>query len=633
MNRIIYSLILLFTIGLNAWSQEDDQTLITIGNTKVSVGEFKRIYQKNNSNLYNETDKKTPAEYLDLFINFKLKVIEAETLKMDTSAAFIKELAGYREELAAPYLTDVNYEEKLVEKIYDRMTKEIDASHILFMLEKDASPAAEKQVFDKAINVRNEILAGKDFNEAAFEYSEDPSAKTNRGNLGYFTAFQMVAPFEDAAYSTPVGDVSQPVRTSFGYHLITVNDIRPNQGEIQVAHIMKMFPQGGASEVAKAKLKAEIDSIYAQVKAGADFAELAKKYSDDKKSGSIGGELPWFSSGRMIPEFSGPAFNLRNIGDITPPIETPFGYHIIKKLGQKLTPPLDEVRQDIETRIKRDPQRSTTSKKAFIDKLKNEYNYTEKSENVAQLKGLKINTPTKNPERVLFSLNNMDYTFDELNCFLTENKIQNSTYGEYYDVWVDEEITKFENSQLEEKYPEFKNLLQEYHDGILLFNISEEKVWNYASLDTAGLERFYKKNKRKYSWEERFKGYIVIANSKEIKERAEEYFASEMNGDEISDLMNSEGKKVTITEGAWEKGANPIVDYFVWNGPEPQYFVAEHTFIRGDIIKPQPKTLEEARGLYISDYQNYLESKWVKSLRKKYKITIDKKFLNSISGV
>ncbi|HRX11907.1 MAG TPA: peptidylprolyl isomerase, partial [Draconibacterium sp.] len=350
MNRIIFSILILSVFAFTAFSQSDE-TLITIGKTKVSKGEFERIYQKNNNNLYNEAEKKTPEEYLDLFINFKLKVIEAEDLKMDTSSVFIHELAGYREELAAPYLTDVKYDEQMVRDLYERTTKEVNASHLLLTVPQNASPEQDAAVLNRIEKIRKEIIDGKDFNEAAVEYSEDPSAKVNKGSLGYFSAFQMVVPFENAAFTTPVGEVSQPIRTSFGYHLLKVHDIRENQGEILVAHIMKMFPKDITPEI-KIVLKIQIDSIYNELKNGADFAELAQKTSDDKRSAVQGGEMAWFSSGRMIPEFANAAFALKNVGDISKPIETPYGFHIIKKLNTRPVASFEASKASLETRIK-----------------------------------------------------------------------------------------------------------------------------------------------------------------------------------------------------------------------------------------------------------------------------------------
>ncbi|QGY47324.1 hypothetical protein GM418_27750 [Maribellus comscasis] len=629
MVKTLSSLFILCFSFIVVWGQKNE-TLLTIDTTKISLDEFERIYKKNNSNLYSDNDKKSPKEYLELFINFKLKVIEAQNLKMDTSSAFINELSTYRKELAEPYLTDINFEQELDRKMYDRMLQEVNASHILFMLDKNASPEKEKEVLQKALKVRQEILDGKDFNEASVEYSEDPSAKTNKGNLGYFSAFTMVAPFEDAAYTTPVGQVSEPVRSSFGYHLIKVHEKRKNRGEIKVAHIMKMFPRSGLTESVKKHLKSEIDSIYNLLESGGNFSELAKKLSDDKRSGQQGGEMPWFSAGRMLPAFSNPAFAIQNIGDYTKPVETPYGFHIIKKMDEKPVASFEELQPEIEARIKKDPLRSTSSKKAFVEKLKKEYGY---QENFGPVRSLKTGTKPENTSMVLFTIDDREFTFELLDDYLAEKNIKNSTYGDYMEEWTEYEITKLENSKLEEKYPEFRYLMKEYHDGILLFNISEKKIWNFAAKDTAGLEKYYSDNQKKYSWEERFKGYIILCNDKFTREEADKYFAAGMTDEEISDLINAEEKRITITKGAWEKGNNPVVDYYVWNGAEPQDFNTETTFIRGDKIPPEPKNMDEARGLYISDYQDYLEEEWIKSLKKKYKIKVNKKLLKKIQGV
>ena len=631
MNRIFSSFIIFSFIAINAFSQADE-TLITIGDTKVSKGEFERIYQKNNNNLYNEKDKKTPEEYLELFIDFKLKVIEAEQLKMDTNSVFRNELAGYREELAAPYLTDVKYNEEMVRDLYERTTKEVNASHILVMVPKNSTPEVEDEKLKRIEEIRKEIIAGKDFNEAAVEYSEDPSAKNNKGSLGYFTAFQMVVPFENAAFTTPVGEISAPVRSAYGYHILKVHDVRANQGEILVAHIMKMFPQNVTPEI-KSNLKAQIDSIYAELKNGADFAELARTKSDDKRSAQQGGEMPWFSSGRMIPEFANPAFALKNTGDISEPIETAFGYHIIKKLNTKPVPGFEESKAMLEDRIKQDPERSITSKQVFVDKLKQEYNYSENTEGKAKLRNINTNDTIEYSNFEIFRIDNKSFKYDQFRAFLKKTNAPDGPSVNQYNNWVEDEITALENTKLEEKYPDFRYLYQEYHDGILLFNISEEKIWNFAAQDTLGLEEFYSKNSSKYLWEERFKGMIVTCKDAATREEADKFFEAKIPVAEITDQLNKTENTITIIEGAWEKGANPIVDYFVWNGPEPANFNSEVSFIRGDKIQPEPKTLAEARGLYVSDYQKYLEEKWIRDLRAKYKVKVNKKLLKTIKSV
>lgn len=633
MNRIFISFIFIFIFYFPVFSQEEE-TLITIDNTKISKAEFERIYKKNNNNLYNDTDIKTPKEYLDLFINFKLKVIEAESLKMDTSAAFINELNGYRKELAAPYLTDVKYDDKLVHDLYDRMTKQINASHILLKLDPNATQEKEKEVLKRINKIRQEIIEGESFGDAALNYSEDPSAKENKGVIGYFTAFQMVAPFENAAFNTPVGEISQPVRTQYGYHLIKVHEISENKGEIQVAHIMKMFPRNMTSEV-KEKLKDEIDSIYTELQNGADFAELAKEKSDDTQSASQGGVLPWFGVGKMVPEFAIPAFKLEKDGDYTKPTETPYGYHIIKRLALHPVPSFEELKKDIEDRIKKDPERSINSKVAFVEKLKKEYNFSENSDGIEKMKNLNIEDDPFTFNYNLFSIDGKEFGLNDFSKYLKSKKITSGNYMSRFEEWMEYEITQQEDSKLEEKYPEFRYMMQEYHDGILLFNISQKKIWNFASQDSVGLQAFYEKNKDKYQWGERFKGFVVTCKNSETREKAESYFAADMDPDEITDMINinKNNSLITIDEGSWEKGANPVVDYYVWNQPEPKNFNSELTFVRGDIIPPEPKPLDEVRGLIISDYQNYLENNWIKELRKKHKIKVNKKLLKTIKGV
>lgn len=630
MGKII-PLFILFSIYIGSLSAQKNEVLLTIGDAEISKAEFERIYRKNNQNLSEEADIKSPKEYLELFINFKLKVMEAMNQKMDTASTFKNELAGYRKELAAPYLTDMKYDEALLHEMYRRMKMEVNASHILLLIEENADREREKTVFEKINKVREEILAGMDFNAAAFQYSEDPSAKTNKGNLGYFTAFQMVTPFENAVFNTREGEVSEPVRTSFGYHLIKVHGVRENRGEIKVAHIMKMFPKGEAN-FDKSKLKAEIDSVYEKLLNGADFAEMAHKYSEDKRSAAKGGEMPWFSASRMVPEFSQAAFALKNNGDLSPPVETDFGYHIIKKVEHRPVPSFEEARANIVERIKKDPQRSSSTRKALVEKLKKKYGFEENRENLEKIASLTTdaNLPG-NP--VLFSIDNRHFSLEDFKKYIDEKKINRGTLSSLYEDWTVAEIIDLEDSKLEKKYPEFRYLMQEYHDGLLLFNIMEEKIWNFAPEDSLGLKEFYKKNKRQYSWEERFKGLVVVCKNEKTRAEAEKYFAAEMPASEVEDLLNKDEKMIEITEGAWEKGANPIVDFYVWNSQAPDGFDSELTFIRGEKVQPQPKTLEEARGMYISDYQNHLEKQWIKDLRKKYKIRVNKKMLKTIPHV
>lgn len=619
-------LLLIFTFHLSA---QNEEILLTVNGHKVSKEEFIYNYNKNN-NLYQDNEKSSPKEYLDLFIDFKLKVAEAIALRMDTSQSFKNELAGYRKEVAAPYLTDIEFNEQQVRELYRRTTLEVNASHILLKLDNNATPRQQKDVLNKISSIREEIANGKDFSEAAVEYSEDPSVVRNKGTLGYFSAFMMVAPFEDAAFSTPAHEISEPVRSSFGYHLIRVNDVRKNQGEIQVAHIMKNARKDASPEVLR-KAKEEIDLIYEQLMAGADFETLAKKQSDDRKSATKGGEMPWFAAGRIVPEFSNAAFALENNGDVSQPVQTDFGFHIIKKLDARPVPSFEASRKKIEAQIKRDPERRTSSKKAFIDQLKAEYNFSEYTEEKETLARVSPKELDELPQTKLFVIDNNVYTSKHFAKYLHQGNRIGSVLNSYNN-WVDYEITLLEDSKLEDKYPEFRYLMNEYYDGILLFTISQEKIWNLASKDTTGLTLFYEKNKNLHKWGSRFKGSIITCSSVAIREEVDKLLGAGLNLEELKLHINTDSTLISYESGAWEQGENEVVDFYVWNGPESDNFDSVTTFIRGDLLEDEPKLLQEARGLYISDYQNYLEENWLKELHRKYKVKIDKQVLKTISG-
>lgn len=644
MKKFLFVIVLAGFFASPVFSQKKQDVVVTIGNEKIFAGDFKKIYERNNSNILDPAEKKTPEEYLELFVNFKLKVLEAKAMGLDTSRAFIEELAGYRAELAAPYLTDISYTEKLVEETYQRMTKEVNASHLLITFPQNPSPADTLASLQRIREIKAEIDNGLDFNEAAVRYSQDPSAAQTRGNLGWFTAFQMVTPFEDAAYTTPVGKVSEPVRTRFGFHLLKVHDIRDALGEIKVAHIMKIFPPDMTPEV-KQSLRKSIDSLYILLLNGANFAELARNNSDDQRSAVEGGEMPYFSRSRMIPEFADPAFALAKDGDISKPIETDFGFHIIKRLDLKPIPEFNAVKRELEERIKRDPDRSTQSREIFLTRLKKEYNFSnnqklidEKIKKAAQwINDGMLKVPEGISDRdVLFSFAGKSYRAEDWfrhlgNLQLTFHDSPESVLANQFHNWEEEAIIGYEDSRLEEKHPDFRSILQEYHDGLLLFAVSEQKIWQRASTDTLGLKAFYETNKGKYMWGERFKGMIVKCILPGIKERIEDYIDQGIPMAEISDKENISDEYFDVVEGTWSKGENKIIDYFVWNGPKPDDWDDETGFIKGSLIGPEPKLLEEARGFHISDYQQYLEEIWLKELRQKYPVKVNRKVLKTIS--
>ncbi len=641
---MLRSLLLVFTFVFSASAFCQNKVILTIDGNPVSVEEFERLYKKNNQNLLEESEQKNPVEYMELFVNYKLKVHEAEQLGLDTIDSFVRELKSYRDELAKPYLTDVQFSDIMVQEAYARMKNEVKASHILLRLNENASPADTLTTYNKILSIRNRILAGENFENVAFEVSEDPSVKMNKGILGYFSAFQMVFPFEQAAYKTEIGDISMPVRSRFGYHLIHVLDKRPALGQIKVAHIMKRLPPN-ASEEAVNKAKQKLDSVAALIQSGAQFAEMAKEFSDDRQTAQKGGDMSWITSSFQVAEFIEAAFALENNGDVSPVIRTPYGWHLIQRLDRKPIPAFEEVEQMLVERIKKNPEISEHSKQMFVNKLKAEYNFKvdrESQENYySEVKG-KLKTDngqgalTSSPQQVLCTFADKKLTFSDFSNFITNYNGSKNNLSSLFEKFIEKQLTNYEDANLENKYPDFKYLMKEYHDGILLFNISEKKVWNAASEDSLGLASFYNDHKDKYLWDERFKGWVIKCPNQEVKDLIDQIFAEDdkMTIEELNDQIKQHiDIDVEIEKGTFEKGDNPLVDYYVFEGSEPEVYINELHFVRGNKIAPQAKSLEDAKGLYISDYQNYLEKEWIKKMRKKYKVKVNKKILKTIEPV
>ena len=646
----LFCLICLSILTFNLSAQKKDKVVMIIGDVPVTREEFTANYQKNNTNVLDAKDKKTPEEYLDLYINFKLKVLEAKSMGYDTARAFVEELKGYRKELARPYLTDVSYNEEMVKTAYHRTQHERKASHILIMVNPEASDVDTLKAWNKISDIRKQIIDGADFNEMALQHSEDPSAKENKGMLGYFSAFQMVFPFEDMTYKTPVGQVSEIIRTRFGYHIIKVHDERLTRGEIKVAHIMKMFPRQ-ASEETIANLKIKIDSIYQLAISGQDFAELAKKYSDDKQSAVEGGVMNWFTPTNMVPEFAEASFALGKDGDISPVIRTPYGWHIIKRIELRTPPPFEKMRAELESKIKNNPAISKYSDDAFDQKLRAAYQLKVNQENLDKLAPLVGDTIKAKgwpdsanaiKDNTLFQFAKQSFSVGKFINYLNDQKFPASAANAgaqlktMLNKYINQELINYEDAQLEKKHTEFARVINEYHDGILLFNISKDKVWDVASTDSVRLEQFYNATPKKYYFGDRFKGWIVKSIDNETRLKVETLLDKKETTtiQEIKELFNtSTENNVEITEVAVEKGDDPVIDYFIWSGPKPAGFDETTTFVQGKVVQNEQKSLKDAWGLYSSDFQEQVEKEWIDSLKKKYPVKINKKVLSKIEPV
>ncbi|MGV3539353.1 MAG: peptidylprolyl isomerase [Rufibacter sp.] len=516
--------------------------LLTIGSEAVPATEFAYVYEKNNGNADSAYTSASVQEYLDLYTNFKLKVAEAKSRGLDTTEAFKKELGGYKEQLAQPYLTEKSVTDQLVREAYERLKKEINASHILITVDQEADPKDTLAAFEKISSLRQQALSGASFEALAQQFSEDPSARENNGSLGFFTALQMVYPFENAAYNTPAGQISQPVRTRFGYHLIKVNEVRPAQGEIKVAHIMVRAQQGlpkADSLVAKKK----IDEIYKRVQRQEEWDKLASQFSEDAASADNGGELPWFGTGRMIPSFEEAAFALPQPGAISAPTQTPYGWHIIKLLERKELPPYEEMETSLRNRIAKD-SRSELNKAAFLKRIRTENNFQEVPATKELVLKLADSTllvgnwqykapaePKNAASATLFTIGGQPFTVANFAAYVEANQRPKQNVSPahalnlLYDRFVETSLLNYEKEHLEEKHQDYKMLVNEYHDGILLFQLMEEKVWAKAVEDTVGLKNFFEQNKDKYTWGTRANATILSAANASVLAEAQKQLA------------------------------------------------------------------------------------------------------------
>ncbi|MDD4992213.1 MAG: peptidylprolyl isomerase [Paludibacter sp.] len=644
MKSPVITLLAFLALSGSLLAQAADPILMTINGKPVLKSEFEYIYNKNNTN--NSLDKKTLEEYVDLFVNFKLKVEEAKKQGIDTTASFINELSGYRSQLTKPYLTDSKVDEALLQEAYNRSKEDVEVSHILIRVPQNAAPADTLKAW-KEINSIWKRLQKEEFAKVAKEVSQDQSAEQNGGYIGWISAFRTVYPFETTAYNTPVGSYSKPIRTAFGYHVVKVQGRRNSMGEILVSHIMIFTSQG--DEAANKKAKATIDSIYQRIKAGDDFGALAQKHSQDKGSSVKNGELPWFGTGRMVPEFETAAFALKNTGDISEPIQSAYGWHIIKLLDKKGLAPYDEIKADLERKVKRD-ERANKGQQAFVASLRKDYSYQVNASNLQEFVKL-LGTKTLNDSifqleiaklnKPLFSFAGKTYSQADFAKYLKKNNASEKTIAS--DI-IDDKITNFsdaellayEDSQLENKHDDFRFLMQEYHDGILLFEVSNREVWDKASKDTEGLAKYFNENKADYTWEKpHFKGRVISCKDKETFKAAKSIVQKSHN-DSIDKYLrtrlNDSIQYVKIDKGLYVLGENKAVDKFIFKTKEKFDAGKDYpfVFVTGKMLKNKPEDYTDVRGLVTADYQEYLEQEWIKALRAKYTVSVDQNVLKTV---
>lgn len=633
----------LFISALSFAQQVKKEVLFTIDGKPYYTDEFIRVYNKN-LDLVKDDSQKDLNNYLDLFIGYKLKVNKANKLGLQEGKQYQNELKSYRTQLSKNYLTDTKVTKELIDEAYARMQKEVRASHILFLVDENAAPADTLKAWNKAADVRKKALAGEDFGKLAEQYSEDPSAKENNGDLGYFSAFRMVYPFENGAFNTPNGQVSKIVRSRFGYHIIKVADVRDNRGDITVAHIMILTPQGSTPE-AQTKAKQTIDEIYQKLKQGEDFASLAKQFSEDKSSANNGGLLNRFSSGELTsPEFEDQSFALKNTADYSAPFRSQFGWHIVKLVEKHPAKTKEELQSDLENRIKRD-DRSRLIVQSMNDKLRKKYPVKKDAKVYAQaVKALndKVYTQawempkeTAQYEQTLLTINNdkkisakafLEYVYGQQRNGTTTKPVSKLA-DELLNKYIDDQLNAYYNDNLEKEFPEFAVVMEEYRDGLLLFDLMEKEIWEKAKNDTVALQNYFNANKDKYQWKGRIAGEIYSSTDKKVIEKARKLLKQDKPADFIKEQFNKEGK-VNIMEkaGVFERDSEALPKQDKWaTGVSDVVSDGKYYYVlKIEKIMPSgPKTFEESKGRVINDYQQYLESHWVEDLRKEFSVQVN----------
>jgi len=641
--KISRLIIFVFLLTQSFLFAQNKEVLFTIDNHPYYTDEFVRVYNKN-LDLVKDDSQKDLDKYLELFLGYKLKVEKANKLGLQNSVTYQNELKSYRNQLSKNYVNDSKVTNELVQEAYNRMTKEVRASHILILVDEGASPEDTLKAFNKIKDIKNRLNAGEDFVKVAQQFSEDPSVKENNGDLGYFSAFRMVYPFENAAFNTNVGEVSKPFRTRFGYHLVKVVDKRDNRGEVTVAHIMIVKPSTPDAQL-EAKAKQTIDDIYQKIQQGEGFESLANQFSEDKSSASKGGVLQRFGSGQLSSEeFENVAFSLQNKNDISKPFQSQFGWHIVKLIDKHPVLSLTDMKNELEEKVRKD-ERSLLITNSLAKKLRAKYPQTKDSKVLAFVK--KIITDDFYSQTWETPLNLKDYnktilTINKskqvsavafLNFIHVQQKSKIKTkpisklVDELFEKFIDEQVTTYYNENLENEFPEFKYVMDEYRDGLLLFDLMDREIWTKAKTDTLGLSNYFKQNIQNYQWKKRFDANIFSSTDKDVIAKAKKFLEKGKSIDYIKEKLNKDGKiNIMVKSGLFEEDYDILPQYTNLSKgvsnvvtKDQYHFVVEVK----EVKQAEAKKLTDCTGKAVNDYQQYLESNWVNELRKEFDVKVN----------
>jgi peptidyl-prolyl cis-trans isomerase SurA len=643
---ILVCALLSFVFTVQSQSQKD--VILTIENTPVYKQEFLRVYKKN-LDLVKDASQKTVDGYLDLFVDYKLKVREAYAQKLDQGKAYKKEFEKYRAQLSRNYLFEQKIEEDMALEAYERSKEQINAQHVLIMVAYDALPQDTLQAYNKAAQVMKKAKDGADFTDLVLQYSEEPKSKEQKGNLGYFSAFSMLYPFENAAYNTKIGAISDITRTSYGYHIIKVLDRRPTGNEITVSHIMVSNKKDDPNFDPQVR----INELYQLLNQGQKFEDLAKQFSEDKNSGVSGGKLKPFIRGKLrAPLFEQAAFKLTTPGDVSKPVASSFGWHIIRLEAVSEPKTFEQQKERLLSQGKRG-ERLMAVTSEIRSKIKDKYGYTNDAgygtffnqfvDKEILSRRWSYDTLDPSLDKVIFTIGSTNFYYKDFAAHLAIRQKKpisksvttiESTVRYMYDDFETVVLQEYFRDKLEEENLDYAAVINEYRDGLLIFDVMENNIWNIVKTDTLALQDYYQKNKASYLWQDRVNATILTSSDETALQESKVLLEKGKTPQEVKELLNSDvSLRVLLSKGMFEKGAKQLPDNFEFVTGVSKIYKNQsgYTLVQVDKVLPaSEKSFKEVRGSVMSAYQVELEASWMQSLRDKYRVEVDKKTLKKI---
>jgi peptidyl-prolyl cis-trans isomerase SurA len=645
MKRNIISIVMLLVFSLS-FSQSKKDILLTVNEKPVYTSEFKRVYNKN-LDLVKDESQKDIDSYLDLFVDYKLKVEEAYAQKLDEDKNYTTEYTKYRDQLSRNYIFEDKITNELTLEAYQRGLEEINANHILVLTGYEDTPQDTLKAYNKIKSIYEKAKSGQDFEILAKTYSEEPNAKETAGKLGYFTVFSMVYPFETMAYNTKAGEVSEIVRTQFGYHIIKINDRRQRSEQITVSHIM--ITDTGNDRTFNPEER--INQLSVILKQGESFESLAKQYSDDKNSAINGGRLQKFRRGDLrASEFEDAAYTLKNVGDISEPVKTKFGWHLIRLEEKHMASSYEDEKEFLEQKVK-GGLRSKIVTSALNNKIKEKFKYKKVGDYLPFFESYltdevfkrawNYDTIPANNDAVLFTIGKKQLRYNDFAKFINDNqkragafKQKTSLLATFYEEFETAELKNYFKENLELENEEYAATISEYRNGLLIFDVMDKNIWKRAKNDSLGLQTYYEQVKGNYIWKERVNAVIISATSNLMAQQAQELLSQGKTAEEVKEQLNVDDKvNILISQGVFENGQRELPENFEIKEGISKVYSKNDRFILvkvNEVIPSGIKALEAIKGKVMSDYQNYLEVKWMEELRQKYTVDINKRAFKKV---